>query len=73
MNSNQNSAMLEEATPTKSSCAAAPARWRAAGCFLTSIRWWRRAVPTPVALFLAMLWVWVAGAQTDLLNGTNVD
>src|SRR5439155_1064589 len=36
-------------------------------------RRWRRAVPISGALFLAMLWVQVASAQTDLLNGTNAD
>src|ERR1039458_2940167 len=70
---NQNSAMLEKAALTKPSCAVAPAGWRASGRVPNPMRLWRRAVPIPVALFLATLWVQVASAQTTLLNGTNVD
>jgi hypothetical protein len=71
MNMNQNSAMLEKATFTKPSCAVPPAEWSAAGCVPSPMRLWRRAVPIPIAMFLAALWVQVASGQTALLNGTN--
>ncbi len=71
MNMNQSSATLEKTTLTKPACAVAPAEWRASGRAPSPMRRWRRAVPIPVALVLAMLGVQVAGAQTVLINGDD--
>src|SRR5258706_11449 len=63
--------MLEKATPTKLPCDVAPAEWRMAEHFPSSMWLWRRVVSIPVVMFIVTLCVHIAGAQTVLTNGAS--